>query len=44
LSYQQGRLYLGWKERGMAAPPTSGSSDAARRLMDTNFIGTLAVT
>ena len=25
-------------------PPTSGSPDAARRIMDTNFVGTLAVT
>ena len=25
-------------------PPTSGSPDAARRIMETNFIGTLAVT
>ncbi|MBO9098475.1 MULTISPECIES: SDR family oxidoreductase [unclassified Rhizobium] len=25
-------------------PPTSGSAEAARRIMDTNFVGTLAVT
>lgn len=25
-------------------PPTSGAPDAARRIMDTNFVGTLAVT
>lgn len=48
LRAENGRLDILVNNAGIVdpedGPPTSGSPDAARRIMETNFIGTLAVT